>query len=412
MSEQTREFTFFAKIIGVLIPLLLILGGGAAWFYFQATAPVMKKARPQRQAVTVKTRAAEVGGARVMISSMGTVTAARQITLKAQVSGTVATVSQRFMPGSLVTRGEQLLHLDPSDYKVAVKKAQSALDNAKASLAIELGNQNIAKQELRVLAEMTSCNVSNTDLALRKPQLAKAKADVASAGADLTQARLDLSRTRIIAPFNAIILERSVNVGAYVGAKEDLLTLAGTDEFWVKAMVSLDELAYIDLDHPGGCKALIRSQTGTGCWEGRVVQATGKLNDSSRMATMIVAIENPLGTRDHSWAQPLMIDDYVNVQITGRAIEKVVKMPRAALKDNDCVWINSDNTLDIRKVTLAWKDAENVYIKQGITQGEHVVVSGLDTPVQGMALIPLNPFEQTLKVSKSAGPADHTKDPS
>jgi RND family efflux transporter MFP subunit len=233
---------------------------------------------------------------------------------------------------------------------------------------------------------MTAQKVIQTDLALRKPQLAQALADVAAAEADLTQAELNLARTRVTAPFNAMIVERAVNIGAYAGSQDSLVSLVGTNEFWIQALIPLDQLSYMDLGDPGSCPVKIQSQAGVGTWEGRVIQVTGKLSDSSRMAQVIVAVKNPLGTRIQPSAHPLMIDDYVNVTITGRILDHVVALPRAAFKDGDTVWVNSDNTLQISKVTLAWKDTENVYIRNGITQGDEVVISDLSAPVPGMAL--------------------------
>ena len=304
MSDNNQQLTLFGKVVRALLPLLLILGGGVAWSYFKATAPLIERAKPRPQAFMVETRTATVGNARAVVSVMGTVAPARQVTLKAQVSGMVKSVSDRFVPGSLVARGENLILLDSADYQVSVKKAQSALANARASLVIEQGSQNIAKEELRLLTEISSQEVSQTDLALRKPQLEQARAKVTSAEADLSQALLDLNRTKIIAPFNAMILERSVNIGSYVGAQESLVTLVGTDEFWVEAVVPLDQLSYIDLEHLGGCPVKIRSQAGTGTWDGRVIQVSGKLSQTSRMATVIVAVQSPLGTMDHPLPSP------------------------------------------------------------------------------------------------------------
>ena len=385
MSHHThRELTLFGKIFKVLLPLLFIMGGSAAWSYFQSTAPGIKRGRPVRQATVVETMTAESRDVRPVIKAMGTVTAARQVTLKAQVSGAVQWVSDRFVPGSLVARGEELIRLDPADYKVQVKKAKSVLDDARAALAIEQGSQNIAREELRLLTEMSAQKVAQTDLALRKPQLAQAQADVTGAEADLTQARFNLERTRITAPFNAMIVERSVNLGTYAGTQESLVTLVGTDAFWVEAMVPLDQLPYIDMDYPGGCPATIQSQSGTGTWEGQVIQVSGKLSTASRMATVIVAVKNPLGTRNHPASLPLMIDDYVHVTLTGRTLAHVVALPRPLLQDDDTVWVNHEDTLDIRQVTLAWKGRDQIFIRQGVTPGEEVVASGLAVPVQGM----------------------------
>ena len=419
MSDSEKQLTPAGRIIMFIIPLLIIGGGVGAFLYFKTTAPVMKKAEPVPQVSTVEVQTAQVAAKQVFISAMGTVEASRQITLKAQVAGTVRKVSDRFSPGSLIAENEEILHLDPADYKVALKKAQSALDRAKAALAIEQGSQNIAREEIKVLSEMTSRTIKKTDLALRMPQLAQARADVASAEADLAQARLDLGRTVVKAPFNAIILERSVNVGAYVGSQEELITLAGTDEFWIEALVPLDQMAFLDLSRPGKSHVTIASQSGPGTWQGRVIQAKAQLSEKSRMATIIIAVDNPLGTRPHPSDHPLMIDDYVHVEITGKTLDNVVPLPRSALKDNNTVWVNTGNTLDIRNVTLVWKGTAHVYVKTGIDQGEQVVISSLSAPVRGMDIKAVGTGgridgSMSAKIIESGAekPSDSKRDPS
>ena len=386
MSDNTPKSSFLGKVIKILIPLLLIVAGAAAFAYFKATAPVMQKAAPERKISVVDVQTASLADTQAMVSAMGTVVAAREITISAQVSGTVQSVAANYVPGGRIAKGVALLSLDPVDYEVAVQKAQSALASAKAALAIEQGSQNIAKEELALMSAMTTEGVSQTDLALRKPQLEQAQADVTSAEADLRQAMLDLKRTVVRAPFNAMIIDRNVNVGTYAGAQDSLATLVGTDEFWIEAVVSLDQLALIDLDYPGGCPVAIRSQIGGGTWTGHVIQVAGKLNETSRMATVIVSVKNPLGSIQKPSSAHLMIDDYVNVEITGRQIGNVVELPRAVLQDGKKVWVYDNGTLDIRKVSLVWKNTDAIYLDSGVSAGEQVVTSALATPVQGMAL--------------------------
>jgi RND family efflux transporter MFP subunit len=386
MSEKKHRSSFWTRVGKALIPMLLIAAGGVAWSYFKATAPVMQRSTPQRQVAVVDVLTVKKGDARAVVSAMGTVVAAREVTLKAQVAGVIQSVSSQFVPGGLIANGAQLLSLEPSDYEMAVKKARSALDDAKASLAIEQGSQTIAREELRLLSDLSADTVTQTDLALRKPQLQQAQAAVTRVEADLDQAMLNLNRTVVKAPFNAMIIARDVNLGTYVGAQESLATLVGTDEFWIETVVSLDQLGLIDVDYPGGCPVVVRSQASRGRWNGRVIQIEGKLNDTSRMATVIVAVKNPLNATSNLSASRLMIDDYVYADITGRKLADVIELPRAALQDGDTVWVNSNNTLDIRHVTLAWKSGDTVYLQTGLQAGEQVVMSSLSTPVQGMTL--------------------------
>ncbi len=402
MSQESRAKRFFVKFAKVLLPLMLIAAGGGAWAFFKATAPVVPRAAPQREATVVQVQAARQTDSPTMVEAMGTVVASREVTLKARVAGEVRQVAGQFVPGGRLAKGEVLLRLDPSDYEVDVQKAQSALAEARAALAIEEGSQTIAREEYRLLARSSPEAIPRTDLALRKPQLQQAEAVVASAEADLRQARLDLERTVVRVPFNALVLERSVNLGAYVSAGSSLATVVGTDEFWVEAVVSLDDLAHIDFDYPGGCPVQVRSQAGGGRWNGKVVRITGKLSETSRMATVIVAVADPLGPGADLSAQRLMIDDYVNVVITGRPLAAVIELPRAALQDGGTVWVCNGNSLDIRPVTLAWKSSDKVYIQSGLAAGEQVVVSALSSPVQGMSLKVVEPQDTAPAATKES----------
>ncbi len=386
MPEDHKKTLFFVRVGKALVPLMLIAAGGAAWAYFKVTAPTIERTALQRQAVAVQVQAAARSDARTFINAMGTVVPSREVTLKARVSGEIDSVASQFVPGGHIAKGAELLTMDPSDHQIEVQKAQSTLEDARAALAMEQGSQTIAREELRLLSELSAEVVAQTDLALRKPQLQQARAAVASAEASLRKARLDLERTVVRAPFNALIIERHVNVGAYVGAQDSLATIVGTDAFWVEAVVPLDQLSRIDINHDGGCPAVVRSQAGDGRWQARVVRIAGKLNDTSRMATVIVAVSDPLGLQSDLPAAPLMIDDYVFVEIAGRALTGVIELPRAALQDGDTVWVCDNNTLDIRSVTLAWKSTDKVYIQSGLAPGEQVVMSELSSPVPGMAL--------------------------
>lgn len=387
MTEVQKNTPFIAKVAKFAIPMMLIVAGGVAFAYFKATAPTIKRVRPQRSAAVVQVMPVTESETRTVVTAMGTVAPSREVTLKSRVSGEIRSVSSQFVPGGHITKGEVLLSLDPSDIEVEVSKAESALEEARAALTIEQGSQTIAREEIRLLSEMSAEGVAETDLALRKPQLQQAQAAVASAEADLRKARLDLERTVVRAPFNALIIDRSVNVGTYVSAQETLATIVGTDEFWVEAVVPLDQLSLIDIHHEGGCPAQIRSQSGGGgSWQGRVVRIAGKLNETSRMATVIVAVADPLAPLNNSAATRLMIDDYVFVEIAGRPLTNVIQLPRSALQDGSTVWVFNNNSLDIRPVSLAWKNADTVFIQSGLSPGEQVVVSELSSPVQGMSL--------------------------
>ncbi len=393
---EKRKKSIYPILVKLLLPIIILAIGGVALAYFKATAPTFTRKPPQRQVRLVEVQKVDRTAARTYINAMGTVVPSREVTLKSRVSGSVVKSADAFVPGGHITKDSVILTLDQSDHIIDIEKAESSLENAKASLAIEQGSQVIAREELRLLSESSSEEIPETDLILRKPQLKQAMAAVTSAEADLHQARLDLDRTMIKAPFNALIIDRNVNIGTYVSPGETVATIVGTDEYWVEAVVPLDKVNMIDLEHDCGCPVTVTSQSGNGTWEGRVVRVAGKLNETSRMATVIVGVSDPLGYDSKKGGPRLMIDDYVNVEITGRIMSDIIEIPRTALRDGDTVWICSNDSLDIRPVEVVWKSKDKVYIKSGINIGENLVISDLSAPVKGMAL----------KINETANDAD------
>ncbi len=387
MTPDNNKTSVPRKIITILIPVLLIAAGGVAWAYLQSTAPKVKRKPAARPATMVDVLTVELSDMQPVITAMGTVVPSREIVLRSRASGEIQHLAPEFIPGGHIARGEVILQLDAEDYQVEIQKAESALAKARGNLALEAGNQTIAREEIQMLLEASGEAIPVTDLAMRKPQLMQAQADIASAEADLLKARLNLSRTEIRAPFNCLVVTRNVDLGSHVNSQDSLATLVSVDEYWVEAAVPMDRLSLLDLTRKGGYPALVRSQAGGGQWRGQTLKTTGRLNEVSRMATLMVQVKDPLGMRSKKPSPQMMLNDYVSVQITGPTIPSVVGLIRDVVRDNQTVWINNQGTLEIRKVDILWKQGDKVFVGKGLMPGEQVVVSNLSTVVEGMRII-------------------------
>jgi hypothetical protein len=104
------------------------------------------------------------------------------------------------------------------------------------------------------------------------------------------------------------------------------------------------------------------------------------------MARVLVRVDDPLGLiQPNPSCKPLLLGEYVHVDIEGRVLEDVVALSRDALRDGNRVWIATpEDTLDIRPVDVAWRDAHMVYLGGGIAAGEKIILSDISTPIQGM----------------------------
>jgi len=386
MSVLKKLGSALILMIKIILPICLILAGVAGWSYFKSKEPKMKRKPPKKQAIVVETISMKPGNYISSVQVMGRVMPEKQIILKSKVSGEVVSISPKFVQGGVMKKGETLLTLEGSDYRIEVQKAKSALNKASSSLAIEKGSQKIAKEELKLINKASQGVIKATDLALRKPQLIQAKAVVDRARADLEKARLNLSRTKVSVPFNALVLERQVNIGSLVAIQGALATLVGVDTYRVEALVPPDRLSALRIGKKNGSEAIIHSQYSNQAWKGKVVRTTGKITDKSRMAGVIILVPDPLGLKRKGNTPQLLLDDHVDVRISGEMLENVFSIPRVILRDGSTVWVYNSGALEIKAVNLAWKEEGRVFIKSGINSGDAVITSDLPAPVKGMAL--------------------------
>ncbi|MFW6455951.1 MAG: efflux RND transporter periplasmic adaptor subunit [Desulfohalobiaceae bacterium] len=373
------------KVLKILLPVLfLALGAAVAWQYI-SSKPTVSRQRPQAQEVPgVEVVSAHKEDVQTSVSAMGTVVPARQISLRSEVGGTVLETAEDFTPGGVLEQGSTVLRIDPRDYEIEVQKQESALAQARAEMRQEEGRQDVARQELDMLQQGSKPQLQETDLALRLPQLEKARAEVSSASSSLDKAKLDLFRTQVKAPFRALVLEQEAYQGSTVGTQDKLATLVDTREYHVRVKVPLESLKLLDLQSGQKRQVQISSQSGAGEWTGSILRLTGEVDEETRMATLLVRVQDPLGL--DSQQEQLLLDEYVRARIQGQVLEDVFALPRKALRDQDRIWIYADGQLKIRQADVIWRDQERIYLRQGLQEGEQVIVSDLSTPVSGMEL--------------------------
>ncbi len=381
-------------LLNICISILVVSAGIAGAAYLNQTAPKPKKRKPAVTVPLVRTQVVVRGPQQVVVSAMGTVIPARQISLKPRVAGELVDVHPDFIEGGHLNKGMKILKIDPADYSLAVIRKKSALTEAEYALKVESGYQTVARREWELLNGDTPADAFDAELALRKPHLAKAEADLASAKADLKQARLNLSRTQICAPFNAVVKTKAVDIGSQVSTQDTLAELVGTDEYWVQVSIPVERLKWIRVPREAGApgaRAQIRYGNGPeGGYEqtGEVIKLLPDLESEGRMARLLVSVKDPLFLRAPETRQPpMLIGESVRVKLEGIGLDDVLKIPRSALRDNASIWVaDPSGILTIRAVETVWRDKDTVLLRDGLQPGERIIVSDLSTAVDGMAV--------------------------
>ena len=83
---------------------------------------------------------------------------------------------------------------------------------------------------------------------------------------------------------------------------------------------------------------------------------------------------------------------FVQAEIEGRLVDNVTVLPRSALRnDSQVLVMDEDRRLQYRTVEILRIYRDEVYIVEGLSKGEVVCISPLQTVVSGMLVSPVYP---------------------
>ncbi|MCW8870185.1 MAG: HlyD family efflux transporter periplasmic adaptor subunit, partial [Proteobacteria bacterium] len=287
-TKSTGATTTKSLLISVII---ITLGLLLAWIILNTEPEAQREGATRKTAMLVETTAVLTGDFTPVIEVMGTVVPSREIQLQAQVNGQVQSLSDAFVPGTIVNQNDNLLQIDPQDYQNQLKQSQSQYQQAQSNLQIEMGEQIAAQKDYDRLSR--DLDDTQKSLVLRKPQLANAQAAVSESQAMVDQAQLNLARTQITTPFDAQIQNTYVNLGSQVSSGTILADLVGVKTYWIEASVPVSQSPRIN--SPSNAQEQTVTIRDRLSWpdsetrQGRILSLIGQVDNESRMARLLLA---------------------------------------------------------------------------------------------------------------------------
>jgi RND family efflux transporter MFP subunit len=350
------------------LPIILTLGVIATLVFFSIEEEVTSYDHLKRP-VSVSVVEAIAKSVRPDIPAWGLVEPYEKIDIRPQVEGNIVGVGDNILIGAQVNKGDILFTIDTSDYENLLTESRAIYNQALQDLAIENGRQKIASAEYSLLKK-SGKSIKNDSLILRAPQLKSRKAAVSIAKAKLNQAILNLKRTTLTAPCDGQILAESLAVGHFVEAGALALTIVCTERYHINSSFPShyevdDEINNVEItvdgkSYPAFLKTLLP-----------------QIDPVTRQKQALVE------ARDVT----LPIGSYASLNLKGKLLQNTFELPRVALRENDTIWIlTPENTLEVRTVVIAFKNARQVYIHKGLESGMSVITSHIATPLNGMKL--------------------------
>lgn len=352
----------------VTIVILALLGGalyGFNSFRSKAISDFFANNKPPPTPVTLAE--ATVQSVPKYLTAIGTLVAARQVTVAPEVAGRVIQIP--FESGSRVKTGDALVQLND-----ATEQADLLAQRAQARLA------ELNLERYRDLRRSQATPQSNVDQY-------QAQLDEINANMKRTQALI--GQKLVKAPFDGELGIRQINVGEYVTAGATVVTLTDLSQLYVNFTLPEQTLPRLSV----GQKVLINSDAHpTRDFEATISTVEPQITAETRA----IKVQATLDNRERT-LRPGM---FANVRVVLPPQPNTLTVPETAVDYTvygDSVFVAASEktpdgteqlTVKRTPVKVGDRSQNRVEIREGIKPGDRVVVSGQLKLANGAAVVP------------------------
>jgi multidrug efflux system membrane fusion protein len=352
--------------------VLVVVAGGAflVWQRMRATPDSQgaKNVAPAARAVPVVVAKARTGDLPIYIDGLGTVNAFNTVTVRTRVDGELVKVA--FTEGQTVKAGDALAEIDPRPFQVQLEQAEGQLARDQALLKnanLDLNRYQEAREAVpRQQIDTAAANVAQFEAATKVDQ------------SQVDNAKLQLTYSRIISPLDGVIGLRFVDQGNTVHASDasGLAVITQLEPIAVQFSIPQDQLPDVMQAMRGGELSAIAFDRDfkRELAHGRLQAVDNQINASTGTVKLKAVFDNKERT--------LFPNQFVNVRLLVDTKKGSVLVPIAAVqrspKSTFVYVVKSDETVEVRPVTVGPSERDTISITQGVKDGETVVTDGVD----------------------------------
>ena len=419
----------------LLIVLFVLIGLGLRFGLAMLKEPPAQADIPERR-IQVEVAKVQLEDVPVTIAGYGEVRPLDLVAITPKVPGEIVAIHPRLEQGEVIPEGELLFRIDPRDYENAKAQAEAQVEQLKNKIArlkeqyrsdqerLKLVSrtrdlaksefdrdtalyekEDVGAQSLVNLSEISYNKVQDAydqleqALALYPMGIREAQAGLAAAEAALKQAKLSLERTEVRAPFNARVKMVQLEVGQMAAPGAPVLMLA--NDAMLEISVPLDSrdarswlrfreegpaegVSWFGEVEPVPCRITWTEQQDGHSWTG-TLHRVERFDQMTRTVSVAIRVDTREAARTEH-GLPLVDGMFCQVEIPGRTMQQVCRLPRSAVAFEGWVYVAEDGRLQRRTVDVIRNEGEDAFVSGGLEPGELVIVTRLVNPLPNTLL--------------------------
>ena len=314
-----------------------------------------------------------------LLDVVGSVIARTSAAVSPRIPGTISVL--RVREGDRVKKGQLLAQLDAQENQANAAVATAAIEEAKRGLDEAMSRKKLSDVTFdryqKLLAEQA---VSRQEFDVKQAEKDMAAQGVARAESRLKQAQAGASAattmsgyTKIVAPISGIIVSKQGDLGASVFPGQPLMTIEDDSSYQLELALPENMANKVK---PGSPLQVTIDSIGT-TFAAKIDEIVPAADPGSRTFIAKIAL-NQKGLKSGMFGRGAIS---LGTSVNGITVPKNAIVERGALTS---VWVlDKQNIASMRIVKLGRQTGDRVAILAGLTEGDHVVVSGGEKVTEG-----------------------------